>query len=369
MTGSIDHSGRRIELGELSATDVERWRELAARAVEPNAFFEPAFVRAAAGHLEDEGASLLVVEAGGVWIACLPVRRARLAGIAPALRSWCHLYCFLGTPLLDAGSPQAAAHALLQLALDSRGRPLVLDRLGADGPVTAALHAAARELGLEVVTAHRHERALLRRTAEGDRSTAISSHHRRELNRLGRRLEAQLDGARSVCDEAGDADAVAGFLELERSGWKGARETALAARPSHAAFFVEVCRAFAAEGRLELLTLRAGDRRVAMKCTLYSGEGGFCFKIAHDAQLRRFSPGVQLERENIRIFDARRSERWQDSCADPDNAMINRLWTDRRQMTTIMLSPPGVRATVSRHGAHLVQAVRTRARREPSTPS
>lgn len=368
-TRKLRPSAVTVPLDELSADDIERWAALAAAAIEPNPFFESAFVLAAAERLGGQDVSLLVVESGEHWTACLPVRRVRVAGVPVALRSWCHAYCFLGTPLLEAGTPEAAALGLVDLALAAPGHRLVLERLRADGEAGAALRAAIEDLGVETVIETSHERALLKRTSDGERRATISSHHRREVNRLGRQLAAHLGGELSVRDEAGEPAAVTAFLELEQSGWKGERGTALASRPAHAAFFEQVCRSFADDHRLELLSLWVGDRRVAMKCNLYAGEGGFCFKIAHDATLRRFSPGVQLERENIRIFDEQRSEAWQDSCADPDNAMINRLWPGRRQTTTTVLARAGLGATASRRGARAVQAMRTRARMRSSTRS
>lgn len=367
-TRKLRPSAVTVPLDKLSADEIERWSALATRAIEPNPFFEPAFVLAAAEHLGDRDLSLLVVESADRWAACLPVRRVRLAGVPVALRSWCHAYCFLGTPLLDADAPEAAARGLVDLALAGPGHRLVLEGLRTGGGAGAALRAATEELAIETVIETRHERALLERNADGTGRVTVGSHHRRELNRLGRKLAADLGGELSVRDEADDAAAVTAFLELERSGWKGESETALASRPGHAAFFEQVCRAFADDGRLELLSLCVGDRRVAMKCNLYAGEGGFCFKIAHDASLRRYSPGVQLERENVRIFDQQRSEAWQDSCADPNNEMINRLWPGRRQTSTAVLARAGVGAAVSRRGARAVRAVR-RERMTSSTRS
>ena len=361
---------RQLRLGELTPGDVERWETLARGAAEPNPFFEPAFVLPAVEHLGEPETSLLVVEDEEAWRACLPVRTLRIARLPAALRTWRHLYCFLGTPLVDPAAAVPAARSLLGLALD-RGATahLALERLTDRGPVARAIRAAAGQLGLVSVLDNGHERALLERRSTDDYLDSMRSHHRRELNRLGRRLEAALGGELTVTDEAGDEAALDAFLELERKGWKGRRETALASTPAHTAFFRDVCRGFAGDGRLQLLALYAGKRRVAMKCNLYSGEGGFCFKIAHDEELARFSPGVQLERENVRIFHDERNERWQDSCADPDNTMINRLWPDRRRLTTTVLARGGVRAAVSRRGLRAAQAVRTRERRRSSARS
>jgi CelD/BcsL family acetyltransferase involved in cellulose biosynthesis len=352
---------RLLPVSELTALDLHNWSDLAARAVEPNPFFEPEIALPAARRLEDDPV-LLVAEGPDGWMACLPVIGARLMRLVPTLRTWTYLYCFLGTPLLDARDPGEAARALIDCGRD-RSRLLLLERVADDGPAGEALREAADELDTTPVFETSYERAFLRRRPDGDYLSGMRSHRRRELNRLGRRMAAELGGEISVVDEAGDDRALDAFLELERSGWKGLRGTAMDSGVGHADFFREVCRAMAENGRLELLTLRVGDRRVAMKCNFFAGEGAFCFKIAFDDELARFSPGVQLERENVRIFHERGAVEWEDSCADPANAMINRLWPDRRRISATVLSPAGLRAGVTRQGAHLAQGLRQRNRR------
>ena len=351
---------RHVALNALSDADLDRWRDLADRALEPNPFFEPELVLAARRHLRERKATLLVVEDEDAWRACLPVSRRRIDGVA-VTANWLHLYCFLGTPLLCGDEPDAAARALL--ARGCEGNPLSLRRLGADGPAAAALRLAAADLGLTTVFESRSDRALLRRRPDGSYLDAMRGHRRRELNRMGRALARELGAELEVVDETATPGAVEAFLELERSGWKGQRQTALASDHDHADFFTSICAALGAQGRLELLCLRAGDRRVAMKCNIYAGEGGFCFKIAYDEQLARFSPGVQLERENVRVFAENRGELWQDSCADQENTMINRLWPDRRPLATVVLARPGARATALRHLVRAARTVRARRRR------
>lgn len=341
----------------MATGDRERWQELALRAIEPNPFFEPAFALPALERLGEPGTSLLVVEDTGGWRACLPVQSTRVARLVPGLRTWKHLYCFLGTPLLDAEVAGPAARELLAVALEG-GRQLKLEAVTAGGPAGAALDQAADDLGLAIVHESEHDRALLERRPAGDYLDGLRSHRRRELDRLGRRLESELGGALAVSDESSSEAAVNRFLELERSGWKGRKDTALGSSPAHAGLFRDMCRTFAAEGRLQMLSLSAAGQTVAMKCNLTAGQGAFCFKIAYDEQLARFSPGVQLERENVRIFHEDRSEQWQDSCADPENTMINRLWPDRTRIRTAVLARRGALAVVSRRAIEAAHAIR-----------
>jgi len=108
-----------------------------------------------------------------------------------------------------------------------------------------------------------------------------------------------------------------------------------------------------------MLEMRAGPRLVAAQCNILAGEGAFCFKIGFDATLGRYSPGVQLELENLRGFHDY-GLAWMDSCADPDNAMINRLWPDRRRISTLLVPCGGAFGQSSRLGARVILAARRR---------
>ena len=335
-------AGRLIPLGDLTPGEEAAWRRLAARASEPNPFFEPDFVLAAHAHVPDSGTALLVTTEGDAWTAALPVRRVRLGGVVGALRSWCHSYVFLGTPL---AASESAFVELVAAALEVEGtRLLVLDLLDANAFPRELLARA----GIVTVVSSEHERATLDRRAEGNYLGHISRHQRKELNRLRRRLEEQLGEPLVARDRSDQPDAVETFLRVEASGWKGRDGTAMASVPEHADFFRDMCARFRAAGRLQLLTLEAGGRTVAVKCNLAAGEGLFCFKIGYDGELGAYSPGLQLERSNVEVFHDQRRELWMDSCAVPDNEMINRLWPDRRRITSVVLGRPGLGSAAAR---------------------
>jgi CelD/BcsL family acetyltransferase involved in cellulose biosynthesis len=327
-----------IPLDDVTPRDEAAWRDLAARTLEPNPFFEPDFVLAAHAHIPDSGTALFVTEQSGRWTGALPLRAGRFR----TFRSWCHPYVFLGTPLV---ADEAAFAEFVEAALrTSRARLLFLDLLAASSFPREAL--ADRDVAL--VADSEHERAALERRAAGGYLDHMSRHQRKELNRLRRRLEERLGEPLLVRDRGDDPDAVELFLQVEQSGWKGRRGTALASVPEHAAFFRDLCTRFGTAARLQLLTLEAGKRIVAVKCNFAAGEALFCFKIGYDEELRAFSPGLQLERANVEAFHEQRRERWMDSCAVPENEMINRLWPDRRRITSVVLAPRGAGSAVAR---------------------
>ena len=141
--GSLDVEWR--SLTELESIGGE-WRELAARALEPNVFYEPAFALAAAPVFGRDAGALLV------WSGTSPRRllgffpariETRRYGIKlPVLVGWTHPYAPLGVPLVEreAAEPVIAAW-LAHLAADaSAARAACCCRLLPEtGPFAAAL--------------------------------------------------------------------------------------------------------------------------------------------------------------------------------------------------------------------------------------
>lgn len=332
-----------VDLSEISPPEIDRWRDLASRAAEPNPFFEPEFLLPARREVGSDAVRLLVFAEDDVWQACLPVAVERMFKGPRCLMAWQHSYLFLSTPLVDAARVGEFAEALSD-ALRARHphRLLGMRNLG-DGIVSAAIHEAfADGKGPRLLYEEAQERATLVRRPENDYLSAVKKRHLREMQRQRRRLGEELGGELEVVDRSDDPGAVDDFLRLEASGWKGQAGTAMAESTQAATFFASMCEAFASAGRLQMLSMQAAGRIAAMKCNISAGGTIFCFKIAHEDEFSRFSPGILLEAANIDLFHEQRHEGLMDSCAQPDNQMINRLWPDRRRLMTIALGPRGL---------------------------
>lgn len=355
-----------LSLKELSEGDLEAWRDLTGRAAEPNPFFEPPFVMAAARRLPAHDLQLWVIAEGNEWLACLPVSSHSVWHRLPARWSttWRHAYCYLGTPLVDRDRCGPAVAALVEAIRESGPtRLFAFELLGATGPVSDALAAAVTERRIPTVTYERFERAALFRRAEPTYlDETLRPSRRKELRRLERRLGEELGAEIEVREVADDPRAYEEFLRLEGLGWKGREATALNSNTEHAAFFRELCHSFRQEERLQLLSLGTSEHAVAMQCNLLAGDRVFCFKVAYDEAHARYSPGVQLEVRAIEVFHAWPAVSAMDSCADPDNDLVNRLWPDRLRLTTIVVPAKGLACRVLVLGAKASLAVRRRVR-------
>ena len=340
---------RSIVLAELDEGDLGRWRELAARAAEPNPFFEPQYVlplARALGHL-DAARLLAVADSGGGWRACMPVHGGRWHRLPlPSVSSW-HgdpFYGLLGTPLIDAEHPVEALAELLSAMLDGGGAWFAaIDLLSADGSLAPAIAEVFGGLRPAPLCFEQFERAAVRRRPEPTYlQEALSAKRRKELRRQRRRLGEALGGEPEIVERAGEDRAYDEFIALEAAGKKRTRGTVLAADPRHSAFFREICREFAELGRLQLPSLTVAGQTVATQCNLVAGDTIFGIKIAYDERWAEFSPGIQLEVEMVEVFHKRTSARTLDSCADPTNPTMNRLWPDRRRLAAYVLRRPGI---------------------------
>lgn len=352
-----------IPLSELNDRDLGAWRDLVDQAIEPNPFFDPDFVLAAATALEETDDVALVRRADGDrWIGCMPVRRYSrwhrlpLAGLA----TWRHPYCLLGSPLVaDGEEREAVAEMLALLHRTDRSAFTALEWTAADGPVPAAIEQA----GLRSVTFESFSRAILTRRPQGNYIEGwVKGKHRREFRRSSRLLGEELGGEPELVDRSDEAAAIETFLALESSGWKGREGTALASNPRHARFLAQVGAAFAKRGAFQLLFLEADGTAIAGRCSLVAGGTDFCFKVGFDERFARFGPGRNLELKMIERFAEDERLVSLDSCTAPDNPLYNRLWRDRRDLTTVVVPAAGPLGAVASAAVRAAMAVRERRR-------
>jgi hypothetical protein len=353
----------RLDPLALPANDLAASSQLADRAAEPNPFFRPEFVLA---NVIERGApaELLVVRDDARWLACLPIRTRppSLRLPVPQLEGLIDEYSLFGTPLIDRESLGPATDALIDLIrAERRAAVLVLGKFDPDGPVGAAIAAAAMRRGMRPIVYSDEDRAAWRRSSDpGHAGVRLNRSDSRELARRSRLLSTELGGELLVVDHSLEPAAWDTFLAMENSGWKAERGTALGSTAADAAFFRHMCAAMSAAGLLEVVALEVGGHTVAMECHLVDAGVLYSFKIAHEPEFRKFSPGTQLKYRVIESFH-QRGLVLADSCAVPSNLHMNRLWPERRRMQTLLL-PTGAQTASLLPPAMFVRAAAKRFR-------
>jgi CelD/BcsL family acetyltransferase involved in cellulose biosynthesis len=321
------------------------WRELAQHASQPVPFAESWFLQPSiANLLLPSEARLLTVWLGPLLIGILPLCIAHKYGriFVRHVQNWQHYHAFLGTPLVRAGSERAFWAATLSELDQASWAPafLHLGGLVADGPILAAL---SDERRADIV--HRSKRALLNSTLSSQSyyDTNIRKKKRKEIGRLRARLAELGEVAFERLQPDGPvADWIAAFLVIEASGWKGRAETALSNDPATARFFEQAIAGAFVVGKLEMLQLTLNGKPIAILINFITPPGSFSYKIAFDESYSRYSPGVLIQLENLKMLD-RPDIEWMDSCAVEDHAMINSIWAERREIVRVTVPLKGKR--------------------------
>lgn len=315
----------------------DAWADLAARALEPNAFYEPGFALSAARHFPLKARPRFVV----VWGRPDPAGRRRMAGLFPIvapnpifgdgfIRLWLHKQAALATPLVDREEAPAVLESFLAwLEGRSMAAGVVFSKTTKDGLFHKALRAAADHRRTRLLDVY--ERAALLPGGDADELCARAGSKKKlgELHRMRRRL-ADLGDVDFVSFTAPDdvRGALENFLTLEASGWKSGHG-ALLSSPSLTTFVRSATRLLARQGKCRIHALQLDGRPVAMAILIESQGRSYCWKIAFDEAFRSQAPGIQLVYEQTKAQLARPDVEMTDSCAIANHPMIDRLWPDR----------------------------------------
>lgn len=340
-------SGLHVELVPIAGIGEdtrEAWAALEPASVEPNPFFGPDMATAAAAHLPlGRSDVLLVVRRDDELELALPLRRVRRYRQVPipTFRAWGHPHAFLDTPLVRDRDPEGAWDAALTYLRRRGAGWLSFERLGADGPVRAALDAVLHRRGARTTALASLDRPMVHRRPEPTYLEGrMSSSQRRRLGRFRRRLETELGGPAWVADRAADdlEGAIERFLTLEQGGWKGTSGTALTSTPGGGEFFRQTMLSAGHAGRVQLWELGVGSAVVAGLCAIVGGGGVFHFKTAYDEAHRRDSPGLQLEVEVLGAFHDDKALDWIDSgVTGAGESPSSALYPDSRAVESLLV--------------------------------
>ncbi len=354
-------------LAGLNASDIAAWRELVARALEPNVFLEPAFALAAAKGLAGEReVGALLIRDGARLMGLVPGRVEGLAAGRPVATfvGWTHAYAPLSTPLLDREAAKEVVGCVLQALPKLHGGPrlILYPFVNEDGAVARLRAGELARQGISVSRFDPHQRAMLRPAADlgftrdrqsipksakvdlggGDPLASISGGRLKELRRLRRRLgELGVLAHKRVTQGPEFGAAIESYLTLEAGGWKGRTGGAARSQAATCEFLRTAVAALAAEGKARIDLLELESKPVAAAITLFSGGRAWFWKTAYDEDYARFSPGVQLALDLTEELGRDTEISLVDSCAVAGHPMIDHLWSGRLAIADWMMPLAG----------------------------
>ncbi|WP_213246076.1 GNAT family N-acetyltransferase [Bradyrhizobium sp. sBnM-33] len=380
---SNEINARAPDIGEaltpLTGVSATQWRALTEGAAEPNGYYLPEWELA----VNASARGRMNAAALGAWRDA-----STLIGLVPVISMWraykiplpalvsADPYGTLCTPLLDRDMAEEAVTSILRRARRAGAHALIFRATSLDGAAMKAFTEVLHRGGMQPLVLQSHIRACL--DATGDADTVLRDalgakklkELRRQRNRLAEHGAVHFDVARTPAEIAA---AVETFLELEASGWKGQRGTALGQDEGDAAFIRRASSELAGTGQCEIVTLRAGEAPVATAIVLRHQDRAFYFKLGVDERFAKFSPGVQLTLELTQHLCADPAIAMVDSTANPDHPMINPIWRGRLAIGDVLIplrrNDPVValirvalrlRGTIREPARHIVHFIRAR---------
>ena len=363
--GSAGDAGASRAPVPLTMIDRGQWRALAQRAIEANGYYLPAWELAVSATARNRtNASALAAFDG---------TSSRLIGLMPVMSLWralkiplpalvsAHPYGTLCSPLIDREASIEAAAQLLQRAREAGAHTLLLNDVALDGAAMDAIKQILTRDGLKPRVLSSYLRASLDATQDAETllREALGAKKLKELRRQRHRLEEHGSVLFEVARTPGEImPALETFLQLEASGWKGKRGTALVQHPGDAAFVRRAVPALAETAQCEIVTLRASTIPVAAGIVLRHQDRAFFFKLGIDERFAKYSPGVQLTLDLTRHLCTDPAIASADSTASADHPMINPIWRGRFAIGDVLIPlrrhDPVValiHAAVAAHGA------------------
>jgi CelD/BcsL family acetyltransferase involved in cellulose biosynthesis len=329
----------------LAAIDAD-WRDLMARAAEPNVFMHPAAMQMAERHLRDRTCITLLAwqrsagqaKLAGLWAFSVGQLWHSSLGV---LKAPPFPHAYLATPVTDRALADAALNAMLDyIAHDARlPKTLVLDAIATDGPTMQALTRVLQARASVPCVLAQARRPMLVSKLDGKQylEQALSASSRKKLRQHRRRLEekgalesrigATPDAVRGAFDE---------FLTLEAAGWKGRRGSALSCNEAEAAFARGMVAALAARGEAAVHGLYLSGKPVSLQVVLRAGSTAFTWKTAYDESLGDFSPGMLLLEDYTKAFLADDGIACVNSCAYDESGFMS-SWSERQTIAQVWL--------------------------------
>lgn len=324
---------------EIDTVAVRRWRALAERSCEGNAFLLPEFVIPSWKHLSPgEEHVLVVVEhpRDRSWLAAGIFRRGRFTSRIPVPHAVSShgRHTYRSGLLWDVERGAGALDSLLRFLAQSEqhGTGLELHGLRLDSRLARELEAAARRQKLLwQANCQRQVPAVFPQIVSPE---YIEKHWSKNRRKSHRRHRAQLEkhGEVSLHFSRSPREvevALQTFLRLEAESWKGQAGTACLSNAADEDFVREMVSGLALHGNVIISELRSGSRVMASALNLVAGTAFFAFKIGWDREFTSAGPGILHECELLLQSSERLAEfTILDSCAGEDSYLAD-YWPER----------------------------------------
>ncbi len=326
----------------------QEWEYLAAQCLESNIFYTPSFLMALRHHILPNANITILASwrkaerTAPELIGLFPFLQQKVLWGRPVnlLQSLIHPYITATTPLIHKDHAQQAIICFLdRLEENQNYNAINMTSLPTDGAFFKVLQTELAFRDRPITTLGQYHRAALSSDLSGNSYLSRASKSRRRDIRKRTQQLASLGEIGHLClSKAEELDqALTLFLDLEASGWKGKKRTALKSSPKSQAFAHYALKPTQnnTSCRYDFLTL--DGQVIAGTLTLIHGDRAWTYKSAYNEDYARYAPSILayaaltkklLAQENIVLVD---------SASFPGN-VIESLWQERWVISDILFA-------------------------------
>ena len=290
---------------EIDQEIIAQWSELEKRALTSNAYLSPSFIIPAIKYLTPDSSIVIIIVSDvtdnnsvilgvGVFEIIKPTLRYPFT----YLRTYRSEHSFIGGMLLDDKKYREVLYNILTYLKNEKKYSALQF---SDVSLFTELSDSNNELCKKSIHWFNFEnidRLILIPKNSGieyleknmsKRSYKNIKRKKRKLNELGD-VEWVLISKNNITSKNSET-----FLKLERSGWKGDVGSTLSKSSESEMFFKEMISNFKKYNDIFFTEIKLNGKSIASTCNLISGNVGFAFKLAWDANYSKYSIGVLNE--------------------------------------------------------------------------
>jgi len=323
------------------------WSKLFSNALDQNLYFTPQFLIPALRYFGTPGKYRVLFfysKLGGTreLITMMPIAAKTRSFVLPCkvASSLAYPHCYLCFPVIHKKHVSDSITALKNW-LDSQKGFEVLEIVNTyeDSATWRTINDEVKKLGWVSSISDRYTRAMLkRRDSYDDYLQGISKRRRKRLRQTRKALSERGILAVNVYKDIIELPDLANrFMTLEKLGWKGETKSALASSANGKDFFNEVVAAAQPDAELFFTELTLDKIPIAMTANFIVNTDFFAFKVANDPAYAKFSPGIFLEYESIRLMYVDSDFQTADSGSEQDS-FVGNIWTEKQEMMILHLA-------------------------------
>ncbi len=186
---------------------------------------------------------------------------------------------------------------LVETVVEAAPSQLILPALSPQEPALGALESASSYAGRWTVVEPQSPSVIADTGGElAEYVSRINKERWAAVQRRRRKLEREHQPTFRCVEEPYDsARQLQQYLEIEASGWKGRRGTAILCSPAMERFYRSIARSFEVAGALRFSEIAIKERPIAFELQLQHAGRLFVLKRGYDERYRRLGPGMVLQ--------------------------------------------------------------------------